>query len=334
MRAGSAHQRGFTLIELLVVIAIIAVLVSLLLPAVQQAREAARRSQCKNQLKQLAVALHNYLETHSVFPPGKVGGTLQSAGAGTQIGWIPLLLPFIEQSGIYQQVAPYMDGTVPGQSSSSSPSTWPGAKTEISLLKCPSDPNAGKKSGLTTTGTMTGRVFSNYAACMGSNGSNGPPATGTAVYDHLGLRLDGMFYVRSKIKMRDVTDGSSNTLMLGEIRIVPDRPDLAYTAGGADFRGYIWNMEGPTILFTALNPPNTRVGDRLWNIRTDDLTVPGIQATCSADCATRIHARSTHTGGVQVALADGSARFISENIALTTYQNLASRNDGNPIGEF
>jgi len=335
-------KKGFTLIELLVVIAIIAILVALLLPAVQQAREAARRSQCKNQLKQLGLALHNYLETHSVFPPGVVGSRQPVSGtdpnginsfvsqvAGTRFGWISLLLPFFEQSVIYNQVVPYMDGKASDYNPSSSPTSWPGAKTHLSVLKCPSDPNAGKKAGLNAAGQFSDRVFSNYVACHGSTGTSIPSGAST---DYSGKNLNGMFYVISKTRMRDVTDGTSNTLMLSEIRLVQDQPN-GVDDNGADYRGYVWNMLGATVLFSTQNPPNTRTPDRVSFAVVDDPLAPGFKAG-TGSVTFRLHARSAHVGGVHAALADGSVRFLSENVDIQTYQNLGSRNDGQVLGPF
>lgn len=329
MRVGVARQRGFTLIELLVVIAIIAVLISLLLPAVQQAREAARRSQCKNQMKQLGLALHHYLETHGVFPPGTVGNQVFSSLTlpVNRIGWIPLLLPFLEQSALYNQMAPYMDGI--GSISGSSPSTWPGGKTQLPFLKCPTDPNGNKTTGMGTAGSFSDRVFSNYAGCQGTEGTR-ISATGDAT----ATKLDGMFFAMSKISLRDVTDGASNTLMVGEIRLTMDRPGVAYENGGADFRGYVWNIDGPTIWFTTKFPPNNLDPDRLHMCVQDDPQVPCTKMVNITSYTARLQSRSAHTGGAQFTLADGSVRFVSANSDATLFQALGSRNGGEVVGSF
>ena len=300
---------GFTLIELLVVIAIIAILVALLLPAVQQAREAARRSTCKNNLKQLSLALHNYHDTHTVFPPGCVGNQVfSSLGVGhptaNRVSWIPLILPYIEYSNIYNQIVPYMNGTAPGQSPSNSPSVWPGAKTSIPMLKCPSDPNSSKESGLTTSGSFTERVFTNYVACQGSTGTriNGDP-TGTA--------LNGMFFAMSKIRMRDVSDGTSNTVMLGEIRIVLD--EGTDYATDVDFRGYVWNSEGPTTWFTTQYPPNNFEPDRFSRCVSTTVS-PCTKMPNTTGYTARLQSRSAHTGGAHISLADRSDLLLPISI--------------------
>ncbi len=323
-------ERGFTLIELLVVIAIIAILVSLLLPAVQQAREAARRSQCKNQLKQLGLALHNYHETHSVFPPGTVGNKVFSDLnlPVNRIGWIPLLLPFLDQAALYNKVAPYMNGigSVPG----SSPTTWPETKTSpLTILQCPSDPNSKKRFGMSTSGTLVDRIFSNYVVCQGSAGTRI-----TATADATGTKLNGMFFTMSKTKVRDITDGTSNTLMVGEILLTPDDPSAPYLNGGADFRGYVWNMDGPTTWFAAAFPPNSLEPDRFHFCVQNDRMNPCTKIPDIHGYTSRLHARSSHAGGVQFTLGDGSVRFISSSIDSELFKGLGSRNGGEVLGEF
>jgi len=336
MQVAVIRKKGFTLIELLVVIAIIAILVALLLPAVQQAREAARRSQCKNQLKQIGLALHNYLETHSVFPPGSLGREVYTITLGPgahlpieRICWIPLLLPFLEYSNLYNGITPYMDGTAADFSPTSSPSGWPGARTQIPLLKCPSDPNGGKANGLTTAGEFVDRVFSNYAVCMGSTGTRfaGPPVDATAT------NLNGMFYAMSKTRIRDVTDGTSNTLMVGEIRLTPDVQTGANDER-TDWRGHVWNHYGPNTWFSTQNPPNTRDPDRHVKCFENEPTIPCNKIPGATGNTSRLHTRSGHVGGSQVGLADGSVRFVSENIATPTFNALGTRGEGDLVGEF
>ena len=334
----TARKSGFTLIELLVVIAIIAILVAMLLPAVQQAREAARRSSCKNQLKQLGLALHNYHDTHRVFPPGCIGPQVfsnLSAGHPTanRISWIPLILPYIEQSAIYEAVVPYMNGTVAGQSPTSSPATWPNAKVEIPSLKCPSDPHGSKMQGLTTANALTERVFSNYVACQGSTGTRLSPTTVPSADppDPAGTRLNGMFFAMSRVGMRDVVDGTSNTIMLGEIRLVPDEGTTYAT--GADFRGYVWNSDGPTTWFTTQFPPNNFEPDRFFFCVNTTLS-PCTKMPNVTGYTARLQSRSAHAGGAQFTLADGSVRFVSSNVNTELFRSLGTRNGGEVIGEF
>lgn len=326
-------HHGFTLIELLVVIAIIAVLIALLLPAVQQAREAARRSQCKNNLKQLGLALHNYHDAHRVFPSGCVGSTVwsQPTTGGypdygknvARVSWIPMIYPFIDQTAAYAQFAPYMSRSV-------SISTYPAYDLQISTLKCPSDPNSGKQASLGDSGSFTRMTFSNYAGCMGSTSTNGSLTSTTSTTDN-SAKLNGVFYAMSSIQMKDITDGSSNQLLVSEIRLVPDKSAITGTIDtSSDWHGIVWNSFGTTVWFSTLNPPNTRTSDRVRRCVTDDPFVP-----CAFHTSINvIHTRSAHVGGVQSVLGDGSVRFISENINGTLFQYLGSRSDGNVIGEF
>jgi len=320
------HPRsGFTLIELLVVIAIIAILVALLLPAVQQAREAARRSQCKNNIKQIGLALHNYHDVHSVFPPGVVGSSLAMSTSSNpsvvRLGWTPHVYPFLEYGNVYDLFVPYMNGDL----LTSTPATWEGADATIPTFKCPSDPNGSRAMGLTSGGAERSRTYHNYAACMGS--------TGTVVgSDHSATQLDGMFYSKSSTRMRDVTDGTSNTAMIGEIRLA--RPDTSLTGdAGDDYHGWSFNMVGPNDWFSTRNPPNTAVSDQLPRCREDLNYLPCVKVSASADNMFN-HTRSAHPGGAQIGLADGSVRFVSDNIDTQTFQYLGSRDDGEVLGEF
>ena len=312
------RRRGFTLIELLVVIAIIAVLIALLLPAVQQAREAARRTQCKNNLKQLTLALHNYEATHRVFPPGTLG-----------FPWVfsaqAQLLPYVDQANV-QNILDFsrppltFGGSQPGGAANENV-----AKTKLPLMVCPSDADY-------VPGSQFGGI--SYPACVGSglinNGSNS--------------NADGMIFARSSIGFRDVTDGTSNTVVFSEsilgnganttgavpqdlLRQTIELPGATQTteaacAGGtfwSGFRGDKWiNGHFADTLYNHFYPPNSLTPDCNNGHHSHALTA----------------ARSMHEGGVHIALVDGSARFISENIHLATWRGLATRSGGEVTGEF
>lgn len=320
--------RGFTLIELLVVIAIIAILIALLLPAVQQAREAARRSQCKNNLKQLALALHNYESAHRVFPPGSLGYPyVWSAHAQ--------LLPFVDQGNL-QGLLNYDVPPLNAFNSGSFDATEVGnndtaARTRLPLMVCPSDKDA-----------VPGSDYAgiSYPACLGS-GLNG---SGTAD-DGSNSNADGVIFQRSKVRFRDVTDGTTNTVLFSE-QLLGDGQNAAPATG--DYRHRVIELSMGTqttpAACTAASAPawsgqrgakwvNGHLADSMYNHwYGPNANVP--------DCQNGFHnfalvsARSAHTGGVQIALVDGSCRFVSENINLDIWRALATRAGGEVIGEY
>jgi prepilin-type N-terminal cleavage/methylation domain-containing protein len=303
-------RRGFTLIELLVVIAIIAVLIALLLPAVQQAREAARRTQCKNNLKQLGLAMHNYHDTSNTFPPGQLQpiGQDHSPRKGTDRScWMQQILPFIDQAPLYNSFAPLM-------SSGTWAASWPKIDSVIPGLMCPTDPANPKQ---IAPNTPNQGFFGNYLACSGSQpfGTTGGGLSSNGI--------DGMFYAYSSTRIRDLTDGTSNTLMASEILLTKDTS--AY-----DIRGAYYNTwDGNSLVTTAL-PPNTTVGDRTET----NNCINGPRTPCATSGVNVLYARSHHTGGVQGVMGDGAVRFISENIDASVFRALGSRAKGEITGEF
>lgn len=179
-------QRGFTLIELLVVIAIIAILIALLLPAVQQAREAARRSTCKNNLKQLGLAFHNYAETHTIFPPGSV--------RSNNIGIFAFILPYMEQSALYNK----WDFNLPQNNAANVEAN----STPVVAYFCPSKPRSSLNSST--------QAYGDYAVSSGTGHSNSDTHS----------NWKGMFNMNSNTRLRDVTDGATSTFAAGEKRTV------------------------------------------------------------------------------------------------------------------
>ena len=336
-------RNGFTLIELLVVIAIIAILVALLLPAVQQAREAARRSSCKNNLKQIGLALHNYHDTYSAFPPGNVIRSHHSTA------WVHLL-PQLEMGNVYDQLdfdpniafwfghpnagvnRPALNGTkVPAYSCPSSP--LPDMKSQ----------GCGSCTGYSSTQLFAGTYIlirgANDHPSTDNNASRGPVSQG------------GIFWHNSDAKMRDITDGTSNTMVVGE------QSDYVFSGGGStrqDVRpqgssGFWMGSNSDTNDVSgndsyspgSSNPSNHH---RCFNLTTIHDQVPigyrgwltptgsGTPGTRREDCNTPLV--SAHKGGVQALLADGSVRFLSDNINMQTARNLANKDDGNVLGEF
>lgn len=317
IRPSRSFQRGFTLIELLVVIAIIAILIALLLPAVQQAREAARRTQCKNNLKQLGLAIHNYHDTFNCIPIADVDGTLNPVSAHAR------LLPYIEQSNLYKQV----DFNVPYDHANNNVPRM----TELPAFRCPSDPTK-------LPGTIGGR--NNYYWNAGSGivmyatGMSGQPAP------------NGIIFHNKRFRFNDITDGLSNTAAMAEKLTgdgsngistpktdtyrpgtYPNTPDEAVAQCKAtnvtdlSMQGYS-NVGGPwlqqyhsTNQYNHVLAPNGR----------SCMFPPGRIATTS---------NSEHTGGIQLLLNDGSVRFISENVDLGTWRAVGSIDGGEIVGEF
>jgi len=316
-------QKGFTLIELMVVIAIIAVLIALLLPAVQQAREAARRSECKNKLKQLGLALHNYHDTYRRFPYSSSG----YAGNGlTVIGvshtWSEFILPYIDQAPLFNQ----LDFNASNSSTSGSPSNSSLLSGKrFAFQACPSNPYIDSiktrfNGSWQTIGSQQGMC---YAPCAGPQGNDQTPnnydcpsspsfcdygSTSTAYKGWSSpspADCPGMFGGRNVYSstIRDVTDGLTNTIMLGEIR-----PDLTQYHGM-----FSTNFQG-TFTWLKLNSPST-------NFAADDWKKNAGMG-------------SYHTGGAHVLRADGSITFLSENIDFNTFNYLGAKADGKVIGEY
>ena len=337
--------RGFTLIELLVVIAIIAVLIALLLPAVQQAREAARRTQCKNNLKQLGLACHNYLDNYKQFPQNYDGrGYLENSGQGWQggtgcFGWLVMSLPYLDQAPLYNQFNFSDQGGTPGQGSrgwTSNINIVP-AQTIVNAFMCPSNPQATKQGvgvagcggGGTPNGVQVGRtdytgsmgfIAGDWRSCLVQDGGSIPltkanPAGPGVVLDAWGNTttvylggMNGVFSFAGTAKISDIVDGTSNTILMME--------DHHWSRGKAqptEVSGDV-GWASPMQISTVANLVNQNYG------YPDSQKCHGIS--------------STHVGGAHVAMADGSVRFISENIGVVVLQAIATRGAGDTPGEF
>ncbi len=322
----SRRTRGFTLIELLVVIAIIAVLIALLLPAVQQAREAARRAQCKNHLKQLGLALHNYHDTHNLMPSGIYSGMWESQTsivyAGSNKGllgscWFQHILPYIDQGAFYNKMSTFF-ASGGGQDVYRVPERY----TVVPIFCCPSDPS-------TPTESHDG-FQGNYLAFTGSTefGNYGDSSTNTKC----GEMMNGMFYAMSKTRISDVIDGTSNTMMLSET-VVRGKGDRN-AANRAWDAGVYWNGFWGLPLVCASETPNTTVTDRIYTCRSTTWPRSPCESILGSGTNVRIFARSMHVGGVHSLMADGAVRFVSENVNLATWRGLATRATGEVLGEF
>ena len=321
------YRPGFTLIELLVVIAIIAVLIALLLPAVQQAREAARRSQCTNNLKQIGLAFHNYHSSSQLFPPGWVVPRFPPCMGGTtpdiayryvcaNPSWGLYILPFVDQAPLYNLQTfngatlacdPATLSYISGYGVIAAPNTNNKLGTTLPIYACPSDTQF-KTAGEGNWGR------SSYVVCRGNTNLSGQATQMTL--------SPGAFYTNSSTNLRDITDGSSNVFAAGE---VSDRQwailDGGPNTGGLWARMPFHKKEDYVVRTTDASHPLNR--------STPTSTTPAVGMTNDNDGF-----GSMHTGGAYFVFCDGHVRFISQNIDITTYGRLGDRADGFVIGDY
>jgi len=309
-------RRAFTLVELLVVIAIIGVLVALLLPAVQAAREAARRAQCGNNLKQIGLATHNHHDVYGKLPPGAwIEGF--ATGQKRQGNVLAKLLPYLEQQALYSSID-FTATNIDNQ-------TFPASTTRINttlvkIFLCPSDNHRKYVPG-------TGAAQQNYAGSQGSlvRFSTNPSCAcgiwasfnvwGDQCTDHsnrtCGPFLRAGWGPRSEINFRDVEDGLTNTIFFAEVR-----PNCSTTVG----QGWFISNNGQGFIGTIvpINFDTCRASDA---------------DPCRASCnwVTDLGAKSLHPGGANFLFGDGSVRLISQNLSMKTYRNLGNKADGEPV---
>jgi prepilin-type N-terminal cleavage/methylation domain-containing protein/prepilin-type processing-associated H-X9-DG protein len=333
VNALSRHGRAaFTLVELLVVIAIIGVLVSLLLPAVQSAREAARGMSCKNNLKQLGLALLNYEGALHYFPGSGVNPSQYSVHT--------YVLPYLEQKQLRDLVDPNQPLIFFSGQSTLNPAQAQAAATTIKIFLCPSDPQ-GPTCSAYNSATFAG---TNYMV----NGG-----TGTGVFYDTRYQSDGLFWNESKVRMAEITDGTSNTLLMAEtlrgacVTTAASTPAFPRRQGGslatvaktiANQQGtdpplsdalcttatswlgshaiaWIWGQT-PQTFFNTHFPPNSPVPD------------------CTTNGQGWFRASSLHANGVNVLLCDGSARFVSDQINFSVWQAVSTRGGGETVGDL
>ncbi|MEX1231193.1 MAG: DUF1559 domain-containing protein [Planctomycetaceae bacterium] len=330
LKAVRSRRTAFTLIELLVVIAIIAVLIALLLPAVQQAREAARRSQCQNNMKQIGLAIHNYHDAHRLFPPG--GTTCQVCTYGTNAGhnFTADILPYMDQANVYNFLNWSYSGFYTG-GLGLDVNHEQAMYTVLPVYICPSS----------QTVTFNGYQWA------GPGGSPYPALGGQASAQYVGIMgsvqsgvvrsSTGTFYKNSKIGIKDITDGTSNTMVVGEFSGLANGQPLSRVRTAGPDVTYGWFNNAAWFGFYDNGGAST-YAVQLGNYKTVTYP-PNVTYFLGPGASNASHTfnqslRSNHEGGVHVLLGDGAVRFISENIALQTLYNLADISDRNIIGEF
>jgi prepilin-type N-terminal cleavage/methylation domain-containing protein/prepilin-type processing-associated H-X9-DG protein len=331
---GSVHRRrfAFTLIELLVVIAIIAILIALLLPAVQQAREAARRTQCKNNMKQLGLALHNYHDVTNKFPPGYTQDSTSQPGGFQGHSFLYYLLPYIEQTALYNT----FDANRPKLNIGNSPGVKSG--TRVDAFLCPSDPGASpgyRQFG--TSGEWYGAT--NYRANGGSRPIFATSSTNDGVFMCLGgaARKAASAPVGIAVKIAEVTDGTSNTIAFGEHHLWDPNFDTFIAWNSNDnINGWCrwYPAGGDSGLGNLMCGSFAPVGYKTpWKL--GDPGAPTAQAGWFTYQDMRLNAiGSAHTGGANVTLCDGSVRFLSDSMSQTILTYICQRGDGQVAGEF
>lgn len=323
---------GFTLVELLVVIAMIGILIALLLPAVQAAREASRRASCANNLRQLGIAVQTYHQAHGVLPPGSIAAEYPPfpSTPWTFYRWsaLAMLTPYLEnraaQDALDMSVPLYNAGLAV------TPENRDGVKTMISVFLCPSDQ---EKRVLPDFGPT------NYAVCTGSGAGGGTP-----------IDTDGAFSVNSRVRIHDIRDGTTNTILISEG--ILGRPDMSGRDPAIDYKFHfvtpltetvcnqasIWNYGYPRgfgwvsgeyrcAMYNHYRPPNSETPDC-------------ISVQMAGDVSTRLTpygwrtARSRHPGGVNAGFGDGSTRFIQDTVDLEVWRALSTIHGSELPGEY
>lgn len=338
------RARGFTLVELLVVIAIIGILVGLLLPAVQAAREAARRMQCSNNVKQIGLALHLYHDSFKLFPPGNLApmarggnGCVVGAGGALQMApWTVLILPYVEQTALYNSLDFNSGFNSYSNLGTQTPNTIK-CRVPMSVYRCPSysAPTWVFAGTVVDPSTVVppfdyGPFVNNYHACMG-----GGPIVTTVVNTSdacyrpsipggsMAQFVNGLMGVNSKNGIRDATDGTSNVILAGE----------SVYQGMELLRGW---FNGYRANSATNDPPGNIIGTagRINGGKAHYLAFTNrVNNQNIHNAINTLYFGSLHTGGCNFAMGDGSVRFMSENVNLALYQRMGAMADGLPIGD-
>lgn len=326
MRTLHRNRRGFTLIELLVVIAIIAILIALLLPAVQQAREAARRTQCKNNMKQLALALHNYESTHMSFPPSRLDPNVEiednPGNDSAYHSWTTMILPYIEQGNL---------GTILDYNRAwSSLANRPAVSRQLAAFQCTSTPGSDRQDPSWVVGAAAG----DYGSVNEVKKKVYTDVLGVA--DPGDRSRAGVLAKGVKNKIRDVTDGTSNSIMLAE---AAGQPEVFTTAGRMNAARFALYSDDKVVdLGGGRYAPADGTGwaDPDCGFSINGATADGLDKY-GPYMINKINVSevfSFHIGGAQVALADGSVRFLSENVDTNLFVSLCTRAGGEVTGEY
>ena len=323
--------RGFTLVELLVVITIIGILIALLLPAVQAAREAARRSQCTNNLKQISLAMHNYENTHGSFPLGSYN--LRETWPSSGSNWRALILPFIEQRTVYDQLKFSNDPAIHFMAGGAAGANALNGNDVLKMLivnayQCPS--STIKPFEIAPVSNNNGIALNIHY--VGNQGAARPipgpnPNAGTFDCGHGWSCENGLLVPNEVFKMRDATDGTSNTIIVSEQSGLVNGVNIT-----ANYYGGWYGSRHPRTVLSG------NCGD-LWQTGTSCVRFPPNSNIVQTGANERMYRNNTtwnsmHPGGINIGLADGSVRFISDTIDFVTLKQLACRYDGVPLGPF
>lgn len=341
-RKGGWARRGFTLIELLVVIAIIAVLIALLLPAVQQAREAARRTQCENNLKQIGLALHNYESTHNALPMGDCSVNF-GAGETPQASVHAYILPYLEGGNNYNTFN--FNYQVNGNAANGQ------ARIQVlPMFHCPSDPGAVRS----VVAGLIDATSANYMQSLGSHANHAGYVVGGTTTPVPRTNLHGAFSRNHSTKFGQISDGLSNTAFFAEIKKGPNHTSSLLVVPAGDQRDSAvatyatgpWSGNDLVVSPAACDNRATSAwmyrglqyyrGLLVATYYTHTLTPNSRRRDCVTTALYQGHmaARSYHTGGAHVLLGDGSVRFASDGVDGEVWRRVGSIADGLTIGEF